>query len=87
MEARRKGLEEAQQVGKQELDAAREELKLAADGLEGDKEELKAAWKVDCFVVVVRRWYQLRSCVWELCSAERRWLSFAALFQFLFSLV
>lgn len=46
VEARRKVLEETQVAGKQELDAAREELRLAADRLEGEKEELKAAWKV-----------------------------------------
>lgn len=46
IEARRKGLEESQEAGRRELDAAREELRLAADRLEGEKEELKAAWKV-----------------------------------------
>lgn len=46
VEARRKGLEEAREVGRQELDAGREELRLAAEGLEGEKEDIKAAQKV-----------------------------------------
>lgn len=46
METKRKALEASQEVGLQDLDAARGELKLAADRLEGDKEDLKAAWKV-----------------------------------------
>lgn len=46
MEARRKALEGAQDLGRQELDAGREELKLAAEGLEGEKEDVRAARKV-----------------------------------------
>lgn len=46
LEARRKGLEETQEVGRQELDAGREELKLAAEGLEREKEGIRAARKV-----------------------------------------
>lgn len=45
-EARRKGLEEAQEAGKQELDIARGELKHAADRLAREKEDLTAARKV-----------------------------------------
>lgn len=46
VEARRKALEEAQDLGRQELEAGREELKLAAEGLEGEKEDMRAARKV-----------------------------------------
>lgn len=46
VEGRRKGLEETQEAGKQELDATRDELKAAADRLEAEKEDLKGAWKV-----------------------------------------
>lgn len=49
VEARRKGLERSQEAAKQELGAAREELRLAAKRLEEDKEELKTAWKVTAF--------------------------------------
>lgn len=46
LEGRRKGLEELQEAGRRELDAGREELRLAAEGLEGEKADLKAARKV-----------------------------------------
>lgn len=55
LEARRKGLEESQEAGKQDLDAAREELRLAANRLEGEKEQLKTAWKVKVFACYVYR--------------------------------
>lgn len=46
MESRRKALEELQEVGRREVDAGREELRLAAEGLEKEKGDIKAAWKV-----------------------------------------
>ncbi len=46
VEARRKALQEAQEVGKQQLEAGREEMRLAAERLETEKGEIQAAWKV-----------------------------------------
>lgn len=46
MEGRRKALEELQEAGRREVDAGREELRLAAEGLEKEKGDIKAAWKV-----------------------------------------
>lgn len=46
MESRRKALEELQEVGRREVDVGREELRLAAEGLEKEKGDIKAAWKV-----------------------------------------
>lgn len=46
IEARRKALEESQEVGKQQLEAGREEMRLAAERLEAEKGEIQAAWKV-----------------------------------------
>lgn len=50
-ERKRVGLEELQEMGRRELDAARKEMGVAAEGLEAGKEELKAARKVRCGVV------------------------------------
>lgn len=71
LESRRNGLEELQESGRRELDAGREELRLAAEGLEGEKADLKEARKVQghfspSFGLLscshaCRRWLKLRS--------------------------
>ncbi|CAM9459547.1 unnamed protein product, partial [Ectocarpus sp. 8 AP-2014] len=45
VEGRRKALEELQEARRREVDAGREELRLAAGELEKKKGDIKAAWK------------------------------------------
>lgn len=46
LETRRAALEDVEGIGRRELDAGKAELKIAAEGLEKEKEALKAARKV-----------------------------------------